>query len=652
MPLTAEDLHTDMFRMVLESTADQVFAADMSGKYLLFNEAHRRMMLECYGQEIHADMAPETMACHRYDNGQFRDACMKACIGQPNQLFFEFGSPDFRKIWAQANFNPLFDGSGQVCGLSVFISDASESKATEKELLAEKDAAQADAKAKSAFLSSMSHEIRTPMNAILGLTDILLQQNLEETSLENLRAIRFSANNLLAIINDILDFSKIEAGKFSFENHPFDLFQVLDEINRGIRISAQNKNLLYEFRLAPEIPRYLRGDAVRLSQILLNLLGNSVKFTKTGKVQLSADVFSESDTQVELEFRVADTGIGIPKSQLSNIFNSFTQVHRGNRFLSQGTGLGLSITRRLVELQEGEIRVESEVGKGSEFSFRLRYLKAMPQELLPEADDEEIHHNQFRDLKVLVVEDNKINQLLARQLLSGWGVHVEVANDGFEAIAMLQRRVFDLILLDLQMPEIDGFEVARFVRKTIKAPMNQIPIVALTADAFTETRQLTQAAGMNDFITKPFQQKDLLRVLRRFSAQEQESNQQNEISQIETGILQAIDFEFIREKFGKDPETFRYILGVFIHDIAGELISVQSLLQENNNAGAVRLVHKLVSTFSAMGMPETAFTVSLVERLLKNNDDMVMIREKWTQVDQEYQKARIQAEMVLDSLNN
>lgn len=649
MPFTLADLQTDMLRLVLESTGDQIFAADLSGKYILFNESHRRMMRECYGQDIHPEMDPGSMACHRYDDGRFREACIKAISGTANTLLFEFGNPDFRQIWASASFNPLMDAGGEVCGISVFIKDASESKATEKEILAEKDAAQADARAKSAFLSSMSHEIRTPMNAILGLTDILLQQDMADPALENLRAIRFSANNLLAIINDILDFSKIEAGKFSFESQPFDLYQLLEEINKGIRVSAQNKNLVYEFRISQNSPRYLRGDSLRLGQILLNLLGNSLKFTKTGKIILSAEMISESDATVILEFRVSDTGIGIPKSQLSNIFNSFTQVHRSNRFLSQGTGLGLSITRRLVELQEGEIRVESEVGKGSDFSFRLEYQKAEQKDLVPETEEEEIMHNHFENLKVLVVEDNKINQLLARQLLTGWGVQVEVANDGFEAIAKLQRRVFDLILLDLQMPEIDGFEVARFVRKTIKAPANQIPIVALTADAFTETRQLTQAAGMNDFITKPFQQKDLLRVLRRFSSHDHE-NRQEEPMAAELPEGQSIDFEFIKEKFGKDPETFRYILSVFINDIAVELESVRSLLNENETVRSVRQVHKLVSTFSAMGMPETAFTVSLIERLLKNNDDFSVIREKWVLVEQEYHQARVQAMEVLESL--
>jgi len=641
-------MNADVMKLVLESAGDQIFAADMTGKYIIFNAAHKRLMLECYGQEIQLDMDPETMACHRFDNGEFRGACMKAYSGESNSVFFEFGDPSIRRFWTHATFNPMFEGT-QLIGITVFIRDASESKAAETELMAEKDAAQADAKAKSAFLSSMSHEIRTPMNAILGLTEILLQKKHDETSAENLKAIKFSANNLLSIINDILDFSKIEAGKFGFEIQPFDLFHVLEEINKGIQVSAKARNLVYDFQISPSIPRFFRGDSVRLSQILLNLLGNSLKFTKTGRILLGVDVLNESDAEIEIEFKVSDTGIGIPKSQLSNIFNSFTQVHRNNRFNSQGTGLGLSITKRLVELQQGSIEVESEVGKGTIFTFRLRYFKANQRDLETEPEGEEIRSNHFQNLKVLVVEDNKINQLLAKQLLTSWGVTVEVANDGFEAIAKLQRRTFDLILLDLQMPEIDGFEVTRFVRKTIKAPANQIPIVALTADAFTETKQLTQNAGMNDFITKPFQQKDLLRVLRKFSPQDYEIRESDVA--VEISENQSIDFEFIKDKFGKDPETFRYILEVFIKDIAKELELVRGYIEKNDNPNAAKLVHKLVSTFSAMGMPDTAFNTSLIERMLKGNDDPIMIREKWTQVEKEYNQASAQAKPVLESLN-
>ena len=640
-----------MLLSIMESSEDQIFAIDKDGCYLIFNDSHKSEMLNCYGQEIYLGMEPEQIICKTIVHTDFKEACQNARDGKRTMLISEFGDPLFRKIWVQVTFNPLFDTSKQIFGVSVFARDISKTKANEDQLLAAKEAAQADARAKSAFLSSMSHEIRTPMNAILGLTELLLNKRMDDNSTENLKAIRFSANNLLTIINDILDFSKIEAGKFSFDIHTFDFFQVLDELNKSIKISAQSRNLVYEIQISGTIPNLLRGDSVRLSQILLNLLGNSLKFTQTGKIKLVVEVVKESETDILLEFKVSDTGIGIPREHLQNIFHSFTQVQSSRRFKAQGTGLGLSITKRLVEMQEGEIQVESELGRGSVFTFRIPYLKAGAKDIQPVAEIEELGSNRFTNLKVLLVEDNKINQLLAKQILTGWGVNVEVANDGFEAIAKLQRRTFDLILLDLQMPEIDGFEVARFVRKTIKPPANQIPIVALTADAFTETKVLTQDAGMNDFITKPYQQKDLLRVLRKFSFSDQDSRDIVETVPDLDLASQIIDFEFIKDKFGKDPETFRYILEVFVDDISKEMESVRLHLEKSNSADAVRLVHKLVSTFTAMGMPDSAFTLSLIERMLKQNDDMRLLMEKWETVEKEYEFARNQIKPVLLELS-
>jgi len=639
-----------MLQSILESSVDQVFALDLSGEYLMFNEAHRKMVFDCFGLEIRTGTRPEEMAPDSFHAGKIKEARIKAVEGVRTTISGLFGDPKIKQVWLQATFNPIENENREIHGVSVFARDVSETKALEGELRAAKEAAQADARAKSAFLSSMSHEIRTPMNAILGLTELLLNKKLDENSTENLKAIRFSANNLLTIINDILDFSKIEAGKFSFDIHTFDFFQVLDELNKSIKISAQARNLFYETNIAGTIPKFLRGDSVRLSQILLNLLGNSLKFTHTGKIKLLVDVVSETETDIILEFKVSDTGVGIPKEHLVNIFHSFTQVHNTHRFRSQGTGLGLSITKRLVEMQEGEIHVESEVGRGSVFTFRLPYLKAGSMDLQPLVEQEEVGSNRFTNMKVLLVEDNKINQLLAKQILTGWGVNVEVANDGFEAIAKLQRRTYDLILLDLQMPEIDGFEVARFVRKTIKPPANQIPIVALTADAFTETKILTQDAGMNDFITKPYQQKDLLRVLRKFSFQESDQLMNDLDLETDAELAQVIDFEFIKEKFGKDPDTFRYILEVFVDEIGEEIETVRNHLLTANTHGAVRLVHKLVSTFTAMGMPDTAFNLSLIERMLKQNEDLHGLLVKWDVVEKDYEYARNQVIPVLTSL--
>lgn len=635
---------------IIESTGSLIFAVDRAGKYLIFNEAYRKMMLDCYHVEIDPRLTWDGQKLPLPDRTFIQNHINRALQGEQFRVVEELGDPLLKRCWFEMNYNPIRDEFFQVTGVAIFSQDITERVLLEKELVAAKESAQADAKAKSAFLSNMSHEIRTPMNAILGLSELLMHKKLDENTLENLKAIRFSANNLLTIINDILDFSKIEAGKFSFDIQTFDLMLVLEELNRTISVSAKAKNLVYELNLSGSLPKYLKGDPVRLTQILLNLLGNGVKFTQTGKIKLTVDVKEETETGITLEFKVSDTGIGIPKDKLDSIFQSFTRLDSPHRYKTQGTGLGLSITKHLVEMQHGQIAVESLVGKGSTFSFCLPYQKLKPDELSQSPVFEELVTVSFGEMKVLLIEDNKINQMLARQILQGWQVQVDLADDGFEAIAKLRRHRFDLMLLDLQMPEIDGFEVARFVRTTLKAPGNKIPIVALTADAFPETRELTVKAGMNDFITKPYQQRDLYRILRRFSGHGVGGESSEVATQFPESEMKNLNFEFIQEKFGKDPETFRYILEVFKNEIGEEIRCVRPLFDQNELARATKVIHKLVSTFTAMGMPETALTLSTMERMLKQDENLANLPEMWGEVEKSYLLAIQQIQPVLDSL--
>lgn len=622
-----------------------IFILDEEGKYLYFNVFFKNWV------KVNFKFDPKIGGLFAegpdfgIKKGWLKEGLRLALMGMPVSEICPIPCLEKSHHWFELVMQPMLENESVKYVSGIFI-DINSRVEKENELKSAKEAALADAQAKSAFLSNMSHEIRTPMNAILGLTELLLQKRLEETALENLRAIHFSAHNLLTIINDILDLSKIEAGKLDLDMQTFDLLKVLEELNKSIRMSAQSKNLLYEVHLSGAVPSYLKGDAVRLTQILLNLLGNSVKFTQAGKIRLTVDVFEDSPTTVKLGFTVMDTGIGIPKDQLQVIFQSFTQVQSNQRFKTQGTGLGLAITKRLVEIQKGTISVESELGKGSKFRFEIPFEKSSEQELFAEKQQENPMEGQFADLKVLLVEDNKINQLLAKQVLEGWKIKVEVANDGFEAIAKLQRRNFDLILLDLQMPEMDGFEVTRFVRKGLKAPHNTIPIVALTADAYSETRLKTQEAGMNYFLTKPYQQKDLFRVISRFSKKEI----QGFLEEMEVNDNQAIDFEFIKEKFGKDQDTLRFILEVFRDEIGEEIETAIRHLQSNESLAASKIIHKLVSTFGAMGMRETALQLGVMETMLKQNLAPSDVLAKLWLVEKQYQLAVKEIKPVLEGL--
>lgn len=625
-----------------------IYAIDNSWRYSLFNSAYAEMMRTAYNVQIEKGLDRRTLQYYEPDKSKTEHYLQRALEGERLVVKEQFGAPGRNRSFYEVHFNPIYDSTKtMIMGVAVIGQDISERVKIELELHRTKEEAEQAAKAKSEFLSNMSHEIRTPMNAILGLTELLLQKKLDDSTIENLKGIRFSATNLLTIINDILDFSKIEAGKLTFENAVFDFYALLDEINKSTSLAARNKGLQFKLKLSDSIPRQLMGDKVRLTQILLNLLSNAVKFTQKGEVTLEVDLLDETADNAVLHFAILDTGIGIKKDKINMIFNSFSQINEDDKYKTQGTGLGLSITKKLVELQGGKIFVESDFGKGSKFYFFLN-MKKVPNEVPLLEDDQHDIKADFSNINLLLVEDNKINQLLARQILQGWKINVDVANDGFEAIAKLQRRQYNIILLDLQMPEIDGFEVAKFVRRSMKSPLNTIPIVALTADAFPETRQKTLDAGMNDFITKPFQQSDLLRVLAKLTGKNKELIPQ-ETTEEEVEKEGYIDFEYIKSRFGKDPETLRYILKVFTEDIAAEIQSLYKHLHAGNRTDLARVAHKLVSTFSAMGMRKTAYQLGRIEKVVLEGAGVNALKKLIKEVESQYVQAVKEIEPVLEN---
>lgn len=423
---------------------------------------------------------------------------------------------DKQKITLSVSNSLYTDDSGQKFVVSV-LSDISEKKKTEEELLEAKKAAELAAKAKTEFLSNMSHEIRTPMNAVIGLTELLLQEKHSDRTLEYLKSIKYSADNLLIIINDILDFSKIESGKINLETIDFDIRKVVDELAKTISYKADEKGISLRRNIAENVPEILNGDPYRLNQILLNLAGNAIKFTSKGYVEIAIRLReSASDDNVTLVIEVIDTGIGIPDRKLSTIFESFTQAYTDTTRLFGGTGLGLAITQNLVKLQGGEIQVKSEVDKGSVFTVIIDFKKAQGITQSEEHQQLSMEEKDLNGMRILVVEDNKMNQFVARQILQRWKAKVSVADNGELALDLMEQEDFDLVFMDLQMPVMGGFETTALIRSGERASRNQkVPIMALTADAFLETRQKVTSCGMDDFVTKPFDQDELYAKISR-----------------------------------------------------------------------------------------------------------------------------------------
>lgn len=393
------------------------------------------------------------------------------------------------------------------------------------ELLKAKEIAEQSTQAKSMFLSNMSHEIRTPLNGIIGITEIMLRETGEQHIREMLNTVKYSADNLLGIINDILDFSKIEAGKVTFENIPFNLRQLLERLKEIMSFKAQEKKLDLNMTTDPNIPEMILGDKVKLNQILTNLLGNALKFTEKGFINLSVKILSTDKNNINLQFSVADSGIGIPANRIGSIFESFTQSSQTITRRFGGTGLGLTITKKLVELQGGEISVESKEGEGTVFRFMLSFgtTKAAGD------NQKEASFKTFKKLdglKILVVEDNVINQFVAVSVLKNWGVETAVCNNGEEAITKLSVEKYNLILLDLHMPVMDGYETCKIIRDPSSSVLDhQVPIIALSADAFIDNKNKVLEAGMDDFATKPINQLNLYEKILKYTKNNAENHE-------------------------------------------------------------------------------------------------------------------------------
>ncbi|MEX2428387.1 MAG: ATP-binding protein [Bacteroidales bacterium] len=472
------------------------------------------------------------------------------------------------------------------------IAEEAKSKAERATQLAE-DAV----KAKQQFLSNMSHEIRTPMNAIIGFTKVLLKTELSANQKEYLQAIITSGNALIVLINDILDLAKVDAGKMKFEQAPFNLAESISAMLHLFEANVREKNLELIEEFDDKIPEVLVGDSVRLRQIILNLLSNAVKFTSEGRISIHVHLLKEDDDNATIEFRISDTGIGIAENNLAGIFESFQQATSSTSRLYGGTGLGLAIVKQLVESQGGTISVKSKIDEGSVFSFTLDFQKTEAKaELILEIAETD---HEIKDIKVLVVEDITLNQLLMKTLLDDFGFERDIASNGKIAIEKLQAKSYDIILMDLQMPKMNGFEATEYIRN--KMNLN-IPIMALTADVTTVELEKCKAVGMNDYIAKPIDERLLYSKIAGLVKAYKSENENNPGVAADGKNLKCTDLSYLLKRTKSNPDLMMEMISIYLKQMPQLISEMKKCLQNKDWDSLGKTAHKIVPSFSIMGM--------------------------------------------------
>jgi PAS domain S-box-containing protein len=506
--LDAVGWDAERFRAILDQIEDGCFVVDIRGHYLFVNDAFCRIFGmtrdEVLGEHFFSVMTTnharraETLAVYRevLRTGQaVKSYEYEVALRNPAVKFVEQSVSLER------------DSQGRPIGFLGIIRDSTARKLGDDELEQAKDAAEAANRAKSEFLANMSHEIRTPMNGIMGMTALALDTPLTPFQADCLATINRQAETLLRIINDVLDFSKIESRKIEIESAAFTLSDIVDDVVKPLEMTAREKRLEFRHRISDNVPPRLLGDAVRLEQVLTNLLANAIKFTERGSVTLDVRAESSNTEVATLHFSVADTGIGIPADMLDTIFQPFRQADGSTTRRFGGTGLGLTISATLVQLMGGRVWVESEPGAGSTFHFTAAFpiavARAEPDRRKQPRPPVEPSPSSAR---VLVAEDNVINQRIAQSLLTKRGHTVTVVNNGREALDALEREPFDVVLMDVQMPDMDGFEATAAIRERERGTGSRVRIVAMTAHAMQGDRERCLAAGMDDYLSKPIDQ--------------------------------------------------------------------------------------------------------------------------------------------------
>ena len=556
--------------------------------------------------------------------------------------------------WWLMSDAPNHDENGNLIGSIGIHMDISEQKKMERELGIAKQKAEESSKAKETFLANMSHEIRTPMTGILGIANLLAKTDLNEQQQNFTKLISESANNLLTIVNDVLDIEKIAAGKLDLEDIPFRLEDKVFTTLQSFQFKAEDKNvnLLLKSALPKDI--IVIGDPFRLGQILNNLLSNALKFTQEGEISINMDCKKETDKSIIIEFQVQDSGIGIKPDRLADIFYPFVQAATDTTRKYGGTGLGLTICKNLVEMQAGKITVSSKVNEGTVFSFYIPYEKG-DESMMPVENIDDLDFRDLESMKILVAEDVELNQFLIKHILGAWGCDITIVNNGLEAVEKVKKQGFDLILMDIQMPEMDGIAATKIIRslnamdkslitkkiRTMNATdRSAIPIIALTANALKGDGQRYLDIGMNGYITKPYTEEKLFQVITQIVKTNDNLKRKiipavNHAHAIEAAVEEQkqeeqklYDLTLINTIGKNDPAFTKKFIGLFMMSMTDSLNDLKQAAATNNRESISKTAHKMKSNIDSMGIITLKHTIRELENPDPANDNSAVLVEK------------------------
>ncbi|HWK04481.1 MAG TPA: PAS domain S-box protein [Puia sp.] len=513
--LEIKDLQLKENQYRLQSIMDNapliIYLKDLEGHYVVVNNKFKELLQ--FDDTIIGKTAFEVVKDKEATERRRKKDLIVISTKKPLQMEESVETSDGIRHFSVMKF-PLMDERGEVFGVCSIATDLTDTVNYQRQLIEARKVAEDAKKMEELFLANMSHEIRTPMNGIQGMTDLLMETPLNDKQREFTRIIKHSADNLLVIINDILDLSKIRAGKLTIEKIDFKLTETADNIKAFFKHKLDKKRLALEIQIDKDIPPVLTGDPYRLNQVLVNLIGNAIKFTETGHIHVNILLLDKTENEVQLKFIIEDTGIGIPEDKMHLIFGDFSQAGPDITRRYGGTGLGLAICKQLLKIQGGDISVESSINKGTRFSFTISYAYNNETKTIPLAPDDTIDYTSLLTGKqFLVAEDNEINQRLIAYVLEKVGANVDIASNGREAINNLRDgKTYDLIIMDLQMPEMDGYETTQHLRQEMQI---STPILAMTATALKGEKLKCLESGMNDYMSKPFEFTDLYKRIIR-----------------------------------------------------------------------------------------------------------------------------------------